>query len=88
MGELRALVFLWRKRSSSLCSPLFGLFFVQAKRKQGSYLFLYNLGEESEENEEKKSKLEEKELRYGTPLKINSWWFVLLVIFIWFVVLN
>ena len=83
MGELRALVFLWRKRSSSLCSPLFGLVLVQAKRKQGSYLFLYNLGEESKENEEKKtSKLEENESGYGTPLKINSLWFVLLVIFI------
>ena len=86
--------FLWRKRSSSLCSLFFDLVVVQAKRKQGSYLFLYNLGEESKEKEEKKSKkedkkskLEEKESRYGTPLKINSLWFVLLVIVIWFVVL-
>ena len=77
-----------RKRSSSLCSPLFGLVLVQAKRKEGSYLFLYNLGEESKEKEEEKSKLEEKKSRYGTPLKINYLWFVLLVIVIWFVVLN
>ena len=79
---------MWGKRSSSLCSPLFDLVLVQAKRKQGSYLFLYNLEEESKEKEEKKSKLEENELRYETPLKINSLWFVLLVIFIWFVVLD
>ena len=85
MGKLRAPVFLWRKRSSILCS---GLVLVQVKRKQGSYLFLYNLGEESKENEEKRSKLEEKESRYETPLKINSLWFVLLVMVIWFVVLN
>ena len=71
-----------------MCSPWFGLVLVEAKRKQGSYLFLYNLGEESKDKEEKKSKLEEKESRYGTSLKINSLWFMLLVIVIWFVALN
>ena len=51
MEKLRAPVFLWRKRSSSLSSPLFDLVLVQAKRKQDSYIFLYNLGEESKEKE-------------------------------------
>ena len=44
-----------------MCSPLFGLVLVQSKRKQGSYLFLYNLGEESKEKEEKKKKQVERE---------------------------
>ena len=57
-------------------------------QKQGSYLFLYNLIEESNEKEEKKSKLEDNESRYETSLKINSLWFVFSVIVIWFVVLN
>ena len=43
---------------------------------------------ESKKKEGKKSKLEEKESRYGTPLKINSLWFVLLIMVICFVVLN
>ena len=56
MGELREPIFLWRKRSSSLCSPFLGLVMVQAKGKQGSYLFLYNLGEESKKKKEIKKK--------------------------------
>ena len=40
-----------------MCSPLFGLVLVQAKRKQGSYLFLYNLGKESKEKEKKKKQV-------------------------------
>ena len=40
-----------------MCSPFFGLVLVQAKRKQGSYLLLYNLGEENKEKEEKKKQV-------------------------------
>ena len=66
------------------------LSFDSSKEKARFFpFFLYNLGEESKNKEEKKkNKLEEKESRYGTPLKINSFWFVLLIIVIWFMILN
>ena len=88
MGELRGMVFRGERDQVACALHFFGLVLVQANRKQGSYLFLYNLGEESKEKEEKKSKLEENESRYETPLKIHSLWFVFLVIVIWLVVLN
>ena len=52
-----------------MCSPSFGLFLVQGKRKQGSYLFLYNLGEESKEKEEKKKQVRREGIKVWDSLE-------------------